>query len=85
MNTKTTTITALAILYAYAGLPQSASAQEVNDLVQQCEFYETELFNDPVALQQALEELIEEDEFNPCIDFILARLGGTPIAQLPPY
>ncbi|WP_147450710.1 hypothetical protein [Rhodophyticola porphyridii] len=85
MRTKMGVIAALAAITARVGVPDGAYAQDAGDIDQRCNFYAE--IEDRSLLQQELERLLELRPEDPCISFLVDRLGGGPIAEIPeePY
>lgn len=73
-------LSALAVLASQAGIAGDAVSQEMIDGLAACEDYEN--VSDVLSLQEELARLIDADPTNPCIDYLVARLGGSPVAQV---
>jgi hypothetical protein len=80
MKRKVGVISALAIVASSAGITTPVLSQESESLVSQCERYWS--IDDREVLQQELSELLLNDPSNVCIDQIVSKLGGSPIAQV---
>ncbi len=77
-----TLATALALLTAQAGLPSSAAAQDSFRWEQQCQ--EWRRIDDTAELQAQLEFLLLNRPDDPCIEYLVSRLGGAPTASVTP-
>lgn len=82
MKTRTSALGALAILTAQAGLPANAqgAADTAASIEERCEIYRN--IDDRAALLLELERLLDEFPEDPCVDVIVALLGGNPVAEL---
>lgn len=82
MDRKISAIAALAVITTKVGIPFGAYAQEAFELEERCQIYEE--IEDPSILQAELELLLDLRPDDPCISFLVERLGGGPLAEIPP-
>lgn len=74
MNRKVGVVSALALLASTMGMTTPAMSQDAA----LCQLVlETD---DPVALQEQLSDLLQNDPGSACIDLIVGILGGSPLA-----
>ncbi len=87
MIKKTTVISALTILTAQVGMTTTAQAQDSLRWEWRCDYIRQ--FDDVATLQRQLEFLLLNHPDDPCIGFLVRRLGQAPLGQVvgaqPPY
>lgn len=82
MKRKVTVLSALALVSSQVSGAGMAISQEAELLVAACG--NIEAIEDRAELQELLGILLESDPNNLCIDLIVERLGGGPVALVDP-
>lgn len=82
MKRKVGVLSALAIVASQVGGTGAAIGQDALSIELACAQIST--MNDRAELQTLLGTLLDNDPSNLCIDQIVQRLGGGPIAQIAP-
>ncbi|MBS8225592.1 hypothetical protein [Vannielia litorea] len=80
IKSKLGVVAAMAAMATRIGMPDASLAQEAQDVLQRCEMYQE--INDRSELQRLLEDLLERQPDDPCIDYLAGLLGSTTVALI---